>query len=227
MTSCVMLVCMRASRLLRILLLLQNRGKLTSVALAEELEVTPRTILRDVEALEEAGLPMIVTQGHQGGIELGFNVRTRLTGLSQDEAEALAVILFHPTPALDALGMKDAGRLARSKLIESFPDAVRERLLLSSRRFQFEATNPRPLDPRIAVLAEAVRGARRVRLHYASKRERLVHPIGLRLVGDEWALIDALVPDKPIPRSQWGNINISGLRFDAKPGALKHQPRKN
>ncbi len=64
---------MRASRLLRILLLLQNRGRHTSAQLAAELEVARRTILRDVDALTEAGLPIIVYQGNQGGIELGFN----------------------------------------------------------------------------------------------------------------------------------------------------------
>ena len=72
---------MRAARLLHILLLLQNRGRMTSRALAEETEVTPRTILRDVDAMTEAGLPIIVHQGNKGGIELGFNYRTRLTGL--------------------------------------------------------------------------------------------------------------------------------------------------
>ena len=63
---------MRASRLLQILLLLQNRGRMTAAALAREVEVTPRTILRDVDALTEAGLPMVVNTGYRGGIELGF-----------------------------------------------------------------------------------------------------------------------------------------------------------
>ncbi len=69
---------MRASRLLLMLLLVQNRGRMTSVELAAELEVSQRTVLRDVEALSEAGLPMIVRAGRGGGIELGFNHRTRL-----------------------------------------------------------------------------------------------------------------------------------------------------
>ena len=64
---------MRAARLLQLLLLLQNRGRLTSAQLASELEVSSRTILRDVDAMTEAGLPIIVYQGNQGGIELGFN----------------------------------------------------------------------------------------------------------------------------------------------------------
>ena len=113
---------MRASRLLRILLLLQNRGRLTSRQLATELEVVSRTILRDVDALTEAGLPIIVHQGNQGGIELGFDYRTRLTGLAADEAEAMAIILTRPFPELSELGMGEAGQRARSKLLEAFPD---------------------------------------------------------------------------------------------------------
>ena len=71
MTSIVMFEFgMRAARLLQMLLLLQNPGRMTSVQLAEELEVSRRTILRDVDALTEAGLPVIVFQGNQGGIEL-------------------------------------------------------------------------------------------------------------------------------------------------------------
>ncbi len=66
---------------------------MNSADLAGELEVSRRTILRDVDAMTEAGLPIVVHQGNRGGIELGFNYRTRLTGLAADEAEALGVIL--------------------------------------------------------------------------------------------------------------------------------------
>lgn len=117
---------MRASPLLQILLLLQNRERLTSSQLARELEVTPRTILRDVDAMTKAGLPIIVFQGNQGGIELGFNYRTRLTGLDQDEAEALRVVLNSQNPALAALGLDQTFYRARTKLVESFPDRVRQ-----------------------------------------------------------------------------------------------------
>ncbi len=83
---------MRASRLLQMLLLLQNRGRMTAQDLSRELEVAPRTILRDVDALTEAGLPVVVQAGYRGGISLGFDYRTRLTGLSTDEAEALGAL---------------------------------------------------------------------------------------------------------------------------------------
>ena len=119
---------MRATRLLQILLLLQNRGRLTCGTLAKELEVTRRTILRDVDALTEAGLPVVVIRGNQGGIELGFNYRTRLTGLAADEAEALAVLLAQPAPGLDQLGMRPAADRAVAKLVEALPDGVRNRI---------------------------------------------------------------------------------------------------
>ena len=106
---------MRASRLLRMVLLLQNSGRMTSQQLADELEVTSRTILRDVDALTGAGLPVVVHQGNRGRIELGFNYRTRLTGLTSDEAEALAIILMHPVPELQALGLHASGGRARAK----------------------------------------------------------------------------------------------------------------
>ena len=128
---------MRASRLLHLLLLLQNRGRMTSLELAEDLEVAPRTILRDVDALTEAGLPVIVHQGNRGGIELGFNYRTRLTGLATDEAEAMAIMLAKPIAELSALGLAEAGRRAVKKMIESFPDPVRETVAVTHRAFCF------------------------------------------------------------------------------------------
>jgi biotin operon repressor len=129
---------MRASRLLQILLLLQNRGRMTSGQLAGELEVNRRTILRDVDALTEAGLPIIVHQGNRGGIELGFNYRTRLTGLAADEAEAIAIMLTRPVPELAMLGLADAGERCRRKMLESFPDVARSHVDAALRRYRFE-----------------------------------------------------------------------------------------
>ena len=201
---------MRASRLLQILLLLQNRGRLTSAQLATELEVTPRTILRDVDAMTKAGLPIIVFQGNQGGIELGFNYRTRLTGLDQDEAEALGIILGAADRALASLGMGQAGRRARAKLVESFPDKVRETVQRAMAQFQVDMGADDD-DPRIAAFAVAVRGQRIVRIN-ASQVGQTIHPIGLKLTGSGWQVRDA-ISNTDIPLTHCGDINISAHKY--------------
>jgi predicted DNA-binding transcriptional regulator YafY len=206
-------IAMRASRLLRMLLLLQNRGRLTSGQLAQELEVARRTILRDVDALTEAGLPIIVHQGNQGGIELGFNYRTRLTGLAADEAEAMAMMLTRPMRELDDLGIADAGNRARSKILESFPDTVRAHIERARRNFEVHSAAGGNADPRIAALADAVRTARIVRIRATSKSRRTIHPVRLIAQEDKWSVVDALVPDSPIPLRDWGDINISARQF--------------
>jgi len=204
---------MRASRLLRLLLILQNRGRMTSVQLAGELEVAPRTILRDVDALTEAGLPIIVHQGNQGGIELGFNYRTRLTGLAADEAEAIAVILSRPAPELAWLGLAEAGERARAKLFESFPDGVRHRIDSARRRFKPQPPVAEAIDPRVVAMAGAIRRAALVRLRAHSPAVRTIHPVGLVFVVDGVEVIDDLDPDHPISIQTWGDINISAQSF--------------
>jgi predicted DNA-binding transcriptional regulator YafY len=204
---------MRASRLLHMLLLLQNRGRMTSAQLARELEVTRRTILRDVDALTEAGLPVIVHQGNQGGIELGFNYRMRLTGLSDGEAEALGLILSRPMPELAALGRMRDGERARSKLLESMPDALREKLASARRNFRYVASEHAGQDPRVDALAKAVRTGKVVRIIAKSAKPRTVHPECLIMENEGWKLVDALTPDCPIPVSEWGDVNISAEQW--------------
>lgn len=207
---------MRAARLLQILLLLQNRGRMTSALLAEELEVVPRTILRDVDAMTEAGLPIVVHQGNRGGIELGFNYRTRLTGLAADEAEAVAIILSHPMPALKDLGMQHAAERARSKLIESFPDSVRLKVQQAQQRFRIETVPQSDSDPRIEALAKAIRDNRVVRINARSKSPRIIHPIHLTFSQNGWSVVDALTPDTPIRISRCGDLNISAKTFQTR-----------
>ena len=204
---------MRASRLLQILLLLQNRGRMTSATLARELEVAQRTILRDVDALTEAGLPIFVHQGNRGGIELGFNYRTRLTGLAADEAEAMALILTRPMAELAELGLAEAGERARSKMLESFPDRVRDTIREARLRFRYAPARRREIDPRVPALARAIRDRAIVRIHAKSGAPRVIHPVGLVLGEAGWAIEDALDPGKPIPLQNTGDINISARRF--------------
>lgn len=204
----------RASRLLRILFLLQNRGRMTSAALARELEVTARTILRDVDALTEAGLPVIVHQGNQGGIELGFNYRTRLTGLAADEAEALALMLSRPLGDLGALGVAEAACRARAKLVESFPDSVRAAVEVASRRFRFDEVRADNADQRIAVLAEAIRGRRIVHIRARCSSSQEIHPVTLVAGESGWRVIDQRSGGAAIALDACGDLNISALSFE-------------
>lgn len=204
---------MRAARLLQILLILQNRGRQTSVQLGTELEVTPRTILRDVDAMTEAGLPIIVHQGNQGGIELGFNYRTRLTGLSEGEAKALGLILGGHNPMIGALGLEHVAGQARAKLVESFPDKTRGHVQDVMARFRLVA--PEPLeDPRIRAIGLAIQARSEVRLRFTGADERLIHPVAMELNAAEWRLRDGLSGNW-IALADWGRINISAKRFAA------------
>lgn len=203
----------RASRLLQLLLLLQNRGRMNCAQLAAELEVNRRTVLRDLEALGEAGLPVVVHRGARGGVELGFNYRTRLTGLSTEEAEALGVILSHPIPALSAIGLDDAARRARAKLLESLPDGVRETAMRSSQQVRFVSRPIGGEDERVLALAKAIRQGRRVRIKATSSAPRTVHPIALVHGPRGWAVVDELDATRPIPLTDCDDLNISAKRF--------------
>ena len=198
---------MRAARLLQILLLLQNRGRLTAPALARELEVDARTILRDVDAMSEAGLPILTLRGAQGGIELGFNYRSRLTGLAEDEAEALAVWLAAPPPAIAALGLSGAAGRARAKLVESFPDRSRAVMAATFVRFPRDAVAGNE-DPRIAAIAGAIRAGQTLRLRARSREPVHLRPVSLSHGAGGWAVMGPPLV-APVPQEDWGDINIS------------------
>ena len=112
---------MRASRLVSFLLVLQTRGQLTAVELAERLEVSERTVQRDAQALAEAGVPIVSLRGPAGGYRLERGYRTKLTGLDAAEAEALFV-----GPAAE-LGLGRELAAARLKLLASLPAELQER----------------------------------------------------------------------------------------------------
>jgi hypothetical protein len=192
---------------------LQNRGRLTTLQLAAELEAARRTIMRDIDALTEAGLPIVAHRGNAGGVELGFNYRSRLVGLSLEEAEALGLLLAFPNPAIAQLQLSSAVQSVRNKLVESMPELVRERIRQAQRRFHFSAVPPQPIDVRVVALAAAIRDSAITRIQAKSRVPKTRHPIALEFGPLGRAVSDARNPEAPIPCSDVGDIHMSAQRF--------------
>ncbi|RCG31505.1 WYL domain-containing protein [Sphaerisporangium album] len=190
---------MRASRLISVLLLLQSRETMTAAELARELEVSPRTIARDVMALSAAGVPVYADRGRRGGYRLVGGYRTRLTGLNRPEAEAL--FLSGLTGPIHDMGLADAVSAARLKVLAALPPGLRDASARAGQRFHLDApgwfaeAEPPPL---LAALARAVWRDEVVALRYRRGREvtRLVRPYGLVLKNGVWYLV-AHVPETP------------------------------
>lgn len=184
---------MRASRLLSILILLQLRQRLTAEELAEEFEVSIRTIYRDIDALSAAGVPVYGDRGPGGGFQLLDGYRTKLTGLDASEAEAMLLIGL-PGEA-QAMGLGDAAARARNKLLAALPKAGSEEanriagcFHLDSRDW-YRAARPTPFLSRVA---RAVLDRRVLAMTYDSWKDRAewrVEPLGLVLKAGHWYLV--------------------------------------
>lgn len=187
----------RADRLLSLLILLRRRGRSTAAELAAELEVSVRTVLRDVEALSAAGVPVWTEQGRGGGIALMPGWTTDLTGLTAAEALALATAASQTTS--HALGLGPALGSAMRKLVGGLAEDARAGAERAAARVHVAPTGwlADPADPvgepLLAVLQQAVFGDRRLRLEYARARGepgvRTVDPVGLVHAGGHWYLL--------------------------------------
>jgi len=186
---------MRASRLVALLLLLQARGGMTAAELAGELEVSVRTIHRDVEALGAAGVPVYAERGPHGGIRLVDGYRTRLTGMTSGEAEALFLSGL-PGPAAE-LGLGTVMASSRLKVLAALPTEMRGRATRLLERFHLDAAGwfraGEPV-PHLAAIAECVWEGRRLEIDY-DRGDRLVtrvlDPLGLVLKAGTWYLVAA------------------------------------
>ncbi|MFJ2744924.1 helix-turn-helix transcriptional regulator [Streptomyces sp. NPDC087440] len=184
---------MRADRLLSLLLLLQNRGRMTAPQLAEELEVSVRTVYRDIEALGASGVPVRADRGPDGGYELMAGYRTRLTGLTRAEAESL-FLAGAPGPAHD-LGLGAVLATARLKLQAALPAELAQRARALEDRFHLDAPAWfREADPvpYLSEISHAVWEQRTLAVDYRrwnGEVRRVLDPLGLVLKGGIWYLV--------------------------------------
>jgi predicted DNA-binding transcriptional regulator YafY len=177
---------MRASRLLSILLLLQTRGRMTAQALADEFEVSVRTVYRDVDQLSAAGVPVYADRGRAGGFQLLDGYRTRLTGLTPLEAEALFLSGL-PGPAAD-LGLGDVMAQAQLKLLAALPNRAGH----VAQRFHLDPVGWFRGAERTDLLPVLAWNNRRIRIRYESWTdvvERELEPLGLALKAGVWYVV--------------------------------------
>lgn len=184
---------MRADRLLSALLLLQSRGRMSGRELAKRLEVSQRTVHRDMEALSAAGVPIFALRGAQGGWQLDENWRTQVPGL--DEVELQALLMAQPRTLGDPK-LAAAAERALGKLTASLPAALREQAAAIRQRVHVDTTAWRGSTENLAMLPivqEGVSRDRKLEILYKKSGEeparRSVDPLGLVAKGSSWYLV--------------------------------------
>ncbi len=184
---------MKADRLLSALLLLQSRGRVTGREMAERLEVSGRTVHRDMEALSAAGVPVYAIRGARGGWQLDEDWRTQVPGL--DEAELRALLMAQPR-VLGEPRLVAAAERALGKLMASLPVSMRAQANAIRERLHVDATGWRGLNETVSALPavqEAVARDRKLAFDYrkpdGERARRTVDPLGLVAKGSAWYLV--------------------------------------
>lgn len=218
---------MQASRLLNILLLLQARGRLTAGALAQAMEVSQRTILRDIDQLSAAGVPLWSERGRQGGFQLREGWSTQLTGITEPESRAL-LLAGLPGPATE-LGLGAAAASARLKMVASLPTAWREQADRVGQRLHIDPVDwyrARDTPKFLQEVADAVWRGRRLTVDYDSWRgtaRRDLEPLGLVLKAGAWYLV-ARVAGRPGERA-YRTYRLASLLGVAPSASTFKRPR--
>ncbi|MFD0960111.1 helix-turn-helix transcriptional regulator [Paenibacillus chungangensis] len=190
---------MRAGRLLSILLSLQNEGKLTTEQLADRLEVSSRTILRDMDELSGSGIPVYAERGSQGGWQLSEGYRTTLTGMQGDEVVAL--LLAGNSQLLNDLGKEKQREDALQKLLAAVSASARSDAAVAREKIHIDGAGwhqsgqSREAVPWLSIVQEAVWEERRLKLTYkrdGEESQRTVCPLGLVAKGSIWYLVAAV-----------------------------------
>ncbi len=211
---------MKSSRLVSILLLLQSRGRLTAAQLAEELEVSVRTVYRDVEALHAAGVPLYGDAGHAGGYQLIDGWRTRLTGLTTGEAEAL--FLSAVPGAAAELGLGSLLTAAQHKVEAALPPELRVHSARIKSRFHLDAHGwytEADEVPYLTDVAQAVWNRRVLHVRYRRWKEptevdRRLEPYGLVLKAGRWYVVSG---PRPVTYRVDQILQVSGSEEEFEP----------
>jgi predicted DNA-binding transcriptional regulator YafY len=184
---------LRADRLLSILLLLQAHGRLSGRELARRLEVSERTVHRDMESLSASGVPVFAMRGAQGGWQLDANWRTQVPGL--DEVELRALMMAQPRVIGDTR-LASAAERALQKLMAALPTSLREQAASIRQRLYVDTSGWRPSRENLAMLPivqEAVSRDRKLAIVYCKpngdRSKRTVDPLGLVAKGSGWYLV--------------------------------------
>jgi len=201
------------------LLLLQRRGRLTAGQLATALEVSERTILRDVEALSEAGVPLVTHRGSNGGIDLLDGFETRLTGLTPQEAQAL--FLVGQPQVAHRLGLGAATRSAGLKLGNALPRQLAEQAESLHDWFVHDPDawgGHRIPHGELRRIASAIDSRRRVEIHLADRPPLTVEPLGLVLKAGAWHLVVVGDPADVIRLDDLVATRLTTQAFETPPG---------
>ncbi|RKN12202.1 helix-turn-helix transcriptional regulator [Streptomyces radicis] len=215
---------MRAARLIKLVLLLQSRRAMTAAELAAELEVSERTVARDVDALSEAGVPVYADRGRTGGYRLIGGYRTRLTGLGRDEAEAL--FLSGVPSALRDMGLADAASAARLKVSAALLPELSGAHESAAQRFHLDAPGwwqPPETPGLLPAVADAVWDDLVLRVRYrrgdGASVERELEPYALVLKGGVWYLVAGVGGGHRVYRvARFTEVAPEGRRFTRDEG---------
>ncbi|WP_127496450.1 helix-turn-helix transcriptional regulator [Paenibacillus glycanilyticus] len=211
---------MRADRLISILMLLQLEGKKTAAELAERLEVSERTIYRDMDALSLSGVPVYADPGAGGGFSLPPNYKSPIDGLTTPEIQAL--FLYAAEGSLDQLGIGSALRSALLKLMQALPEQSREDAVWIRQRIHIDPDSWQQEEkalPHFAAVQESIMQHYAVKISYRSRdgaeKSPAVKPYGLVAKAGIWFLVGESNQGMQAYRlSRIQDLTVTGERFE-------------
>lgn len=211
---------MRADRLISLLLLLQTQGRLPAREVAQRLEVSVRTVYRDMDALAIAGIPVYTERGPSGGCALEESYRTSLTGLNPAEVHAL--FISQAIGPLRDLSLDRASESALLKLSVSLPAAHREEVERLRQRLHLDSTSWFHRDeprPDFSILQQAIWEDRRLHIVYrradGELGQRVVSPYGLVAKAGVWYLVGETAVGRRVYRvSRLESVSLTNEGFE-------------